>query len=118
MPKKEKAKRIDGLGTYEITKISSAVRQVWQRSLARQIAVKRCTQSDGFLKCEHCGVVAPKIKIDHIIPVGSLKDGFMERLFCPSTGLQGLCNDCHKAKTKLDNQAIKAAKANLERQKI
>jgi len=104
---REKAKPIDGLGTYEITKISSAVRQVWYRCKARQITVKRCTLPDGFLMCEMCGEVTPKIKIDHIVPVGSLRDGFMERLFCPSSGLQGLCNTCHKKKTKEENAARK-----------
>lgn len=104
---KEKAKPTDGLGPHEMKKISSAVRLVWQRSKARQIAVKRCTNQDGYFVCEQCKSVTPKIKIDHIIPVGTLRDGFVERMFCPSTGLQGLCHECHKIKTKAENAASK-----------
>jgi 5-methylcytosine-specific restriction endonuclease McrA len=104
---KEKIKPTDGYGPHEMKKISSAVRLVWQRCKARQIAVKRCTNEDGYFVCEQCKNKTPKIKIDHIIPVGTLRDGFIERLFCSSTGLQGLCQECHKEKTKTENAARK-----------
>jgi hypothetical protein len=107
---KEKAKPIDGLGPHEMKKISSAVRQVWYRCKARKEAVKRCTETDGFLRCEICGVITPKINIDHIVPVGSLLDNFIERLFCPSIGLQGLCPPCHKEKTKAERRLTRALK--------
>lgn len=102
MPK-EKSKPIDGLGSYEMKKISSAIRLVWQRCKARQITVKRCQDDDGYYWCERCHNRTPSIKIDHIIPVGTLRDGFIERLFCTSNRLQGLCKDCHKIKTKEEN---------------
>ena len=56
------------------------------------------------LVCEQCKERTPKIKIDHINPVGTLDGAFLELLFVPSHGLQGLCNDCHKIKTKAERQ--------------
>lgn len=50
----------------------------------------------------------PKIKIDHIVEVGDVDAGFIARLFCPSSGLRALCNDCHNEKTKLERQFKKA----------
>lgn len=49
------------------------------------------------------------VTVDHIVPCGSLKSyedlaGFVERLFCPADGLQVLCIQCHKAKTKADRE--------------
>ena len=90
----------DGLGPYEIAKIRSAVRQVWHRSRARKICVSRCTGADRFLYCELCGQRTPTLKVDHITACGEVDEGFIKRMFCPSTDLQGMCNDCHKAKTK------------------
>ena len=57
-----------------------------------------------ILICELCGERAPKIFIDHKIQVGELDEGFLERLFCASHGLQGLCKACHDAKTKLERK--------------
>ena len=95
----------DGLGPYEIAKIRSAIRLVWQRCKARQLVVKRCKDADGYYWCEKCHNRTPAIKIDHIIQVGNLDNGFIERLFCDSSKLQGLCNDCHKIKTKEERDA-------------
>lgn len=99
-PKKEKIKPCDGLGPYEIKRIRSAVRLVWQRSHARKLVVKRCTREDGFTYCEKCGECTPKLKVDHIKNVGDLDDGYIPRMFTPSVNLQGMCSDCHKEKTK------------------
>lgn len=108
-PKKEKIKPSDGLGAYEIKKLRSATRQCWQRSKARKIAVDRCTREDGFTYCEveTCLKITPKIKIDHTIAVGDLDDGYIPRLFCPSSGLVGMCSDCHKVKTKEERKLLK-----------
>lgn len=48
------------------------------------------------------------VAVDHIIPAGSLKGpedlpGFVTRLFCEEQHLQILCHECHKGKTKDDN---------------
>ncbi len=107
---KEKAKPTDGYGAYEMKKISSAIRLVWQRCRARRLALKKMehlVDGESYYECENCGKIVPKVKVDHIIPVGTLRDGFIERLFCPSTGLQCLCGSCHKVKTKLENAARK-----------
>lgn len=106
----KKNKPSDGLGPLEIAKIRNSIRLVWQRSHPRRVAVKRCTRPDGFKVCEKCAEVTPDIKIDHIIQVGDLDEGFLKRLFCSSTGLQGLCRSCHNEKTKAERAAQRAAR--------
>ncbi len=108
MPKK--AAKTDGLGPYEISKIRSAIRQVWQRSHARKLCVNRCIGNGGYSYCEKCKKRAPKVYIDHIERVGDLDGGFIARLFVPSVGLQGLCKKCHDAKTK-EERRIKKLKS-------
>lgn len=110
-PKKEKAKPIDGLGSVELMKLRNAMRQVWQRSKQWKEVKKRCTDSEGYYRCELCNERVPKIKVDHIVAIGDmLESGFIERLMVPSTGLQGICDQCHKEKTKLDNAKTRAKK--------
>lgn len=105
--KKRKLQKCDGLGAYEVEKIRKAMRVVWQRSHARKLAVLRSTGEDGFSYCELCKVMTPKIKIDHIEACGVVDAGFIERLFCPSSGLQAICNECHNKKTKEDRKKLK-----------
>lgn len=100
MGKRKKPERVDGFGPTERKRIDSAIRRVWYQSRARATAVKRCTDKSGFTRCQKCKARTPKLKIDHITPAGPVdSDGFIVRLFCPSTGLQGLCPDCHQLKT-------------------
>lgn len=113
MPKKKKHAKCDGLGPREIEEIRKAIRLVWSRSLARSLVVKRCTGSGGFLRCEQCLRKVPKIAIDHIERVGAVDGGFIARLFCPSTGLQGLCHECHGAKTKQERAAAREGRSFL-----
>ncbi len=98
-PRRTKLEKSDGLGPYEIKKIREALRQVWQRSRARAIVIKRCTGKDGFEYCEECLERTPGVKVDHTIQVGEVGDGFIQRLFCPSKGMRGLCRECHNEKT-------------------
>lgn len=105
--KRKKLIKTDGLGPYEIKQIRSAIRLVWSRSYARNIAIKRSTLPSGFFCCEICGILTPKIKIDHIEAVGDLNYDFISRLFCPSISLQGLCSGCHNEKTKLERKLKK-----------
>lgn len=110
--KKEKLaeRRVDGLGPHLVAKIRSALRVVWQRSEARKLCVKRVTLPDGYYLCEapKCeGIVYPKVYIDHIETVGDLDEGYLERLFCPSSGLQALCKKCHDKKTRAERAAKK-----------
>lgn len=103
MPKPKKQKT-DGLGPVEIAKIRAAIRQVWQRCEARRLVVKRCALPGGYARCEGCGEKVPKVYIDHIDPVGDVGWGFIERLFCPSHRLMGLCLECHRVKTNTERR--------------
>lgn len=99
---KKKLQKIDGLGPFEIKKIRSALRQVWHRSYARALVVKRCTRKDGFQYCEKCNKKTPGVKVDHIVQVGDVDAHHIQRLFTPSQNLQGLCRECHRVKTRLE----------------
>lgn len=111
MAKRQKSPPTDGFGPSERKKIDSAIRQVWYRSKARATAVKRCMDKKGFTKCEKCKKRTPKIKVDHIVPCGPVdSDGFVTRLFCPSSGLQCWCHACHKPKTNAEAKARAQAK--------
>jgi hypothetical protein len=98
--KKEKPKPIDGLSPKDIAKIRTAIRKVWHWSVPRKLCMKRATRPDGFSQCEKCKKKVPKVFIDHKIAVGLVDGGFIDRLFCPSKGLQALCKTCHGAKTR------------------
>jgi 5-methylcytosine-specific restriction endonuclease McrA len=109
--KKEKQKPIDGYGPIEKKKIRIALRLIWQRSKQWKIVKDRCTDNEGYFKCEKCGKRVPKIKVDHRVPIGDIDDpGFLERLMVPSSELDGLCDPCHDPKTKKDNAETKAKK--------
>ena len=108
MAKKVKLQKIDGLGPYEIKKIRNALRLVWHRSHARALVVKRCTGKDGFAHCEKCGRRTPKLKIDHMRACGDVDGGYIERLFCPSARLWGMCPICHGEKTRRERKWVKA----------
>lgn len=105
--KKVKPQKCDGLGPFETKKIRTALRLVWHRCHARKLTVDRCTDDDGFYRCENCFEVTPKIFIDHKKNVGDLDSGFLARLFCPSKGLQGLCKECHRVKTNAERRRRK-----------
>ncbi len=103
----KKIEKCDGLGPHEVKKIRNALRQVWHRSYARKLVVDRCTDKEGFAFCEKCDKRTPKLKVDHIIACGDVDNGYIDRLFTSSAGLQGLCKECHNAKTKLERQKLK-----------
>jgi hypothetical protein len=111
---KKKSPKTDGLGPREIQQIRNAVRQVWQRCHARALVVKRCLLPNGFSKCEKCGAVVAKIKVDHIVRVGAVDDGFIARMFVPSTKLQGWCDKCHNKKTAQERKEQKQAELSAD----
>ena len=78
---------------------------VWHWGYPKKLVIARCTGKDGFLKCEKCKKRVPKVFVDHIVQVGDVDSGFIARLFCPSSGLQGLCAECHRLKTKEERQS-------------
>lgn len=118
---KKKAEAVDGLGPRERQRIASAIRQVWYQSRARKLAIKRCTDEDGFLVCSECPPGrqrTPKIQIDHIKACGPVdSEGFITRLFCPSKGLKGLCPPCHRKKTASDKKRLQRRGAKLDKAK-
>lgn len=102
---KKKTKKTDGLGPYEKKKLRTAIRLVWHRSYARKLVVDRCTDKQGFMRCEICQKRTPKFKVDHIKAAGEVDAGFIRRMFCSSKRLQGLCKKCHDTKTKAERSA-------------
>lgn len=118
-PKKKRAKRlvkvkperIDGLSPKDVEKIRKAIRQVWSWSYPRMLVIRRCLLPNGFSRCENpkCKQRCPKVFVDHIQRVGDVDAGFLERLFCPSSELQGLCKKCHAVKTKQERKEVRAA---------
>ncbi len=107
---KKKAAQVDAFTPTQRARVRSAIRQVWSRSYQRRLAKARAIRKDGFEYCDQCGEKVPKVSIDHIIPVGDIMNGGIDRMFCPSSGLQALCKPCHAVKTKEDNKKTKAAK--------
>lgn len=113
MTKKKVVEKVDGgLNSKQLTRLRAAIRDVWRYSYARKLCEQRAMTLDGFSFCEECKKIVPKTQIDHIVPCGDvLSPGYIDRMFCPSTGLQALCPTCHKAKTKIDNAKTKEKKS-------
>lgn len=67
-----------------------------------------------YFICADCGgkFLLKDCKVDHIKPIGQYFDfdftsGFIERLWCEYSNLQGLCKPCHDTKTKKERGMIK-----------
>jgi 5-methylcytosine-specific restriction endonuclease McrA len=104
---KKKKQLFDGITDADYGALTRDLRRRWSWSAPRRIAKERSVAIDGFHRCEQCRRKTPKIFIDHIVPIGSLKHdgaGWIERLYCPSIGLQALCKICHDQKTKAENR--------------
>lgn len=100
----ENVEKVDGLGPFELRRIRSALRKVWVFSYARKLVVQRCTDAQGFPKCEKCRQRCPKIEVDHVQPCGVVDGGFIARLFVPSSRMRGLCHECHLIVTSLGSK--------------
>ena len=64
--------------------------------------------------CQECRQMfsVSDCRVDHIKPIGQYFDfnhtsGFIERLWCGYSNLQGLCDDCHKEKTAYERSLVK-----------
>jgi hypothetical protein len=95
--------KTDSLNAQDLKRICRALRQIWHRSYSRNLVVKRCLINGGYSRCEKCKKKCPKVFVDHIDPIGAPNRNLIWRMFVPSYKLQGLCANCHKEKTKLDN---------------
>lgn len=116
--RKKKLENFDGLGPKEKRKIKIALRQIWHRSHARKLCVKRAAlpkdaNGDEYSICEKCKRKVPKITVDHIERVGEVDNGIIERMFVPSARLRALCGKCHGVKTKTENAEARRKKKNV-----
>ena len=108
---KSKEERIDGLEPRALKQVTAAIKQCWSWSYPRRLAIARATGKDGFVRCEKCNVKTPKHHVDHKTPVGEIRSaGAIDRLFCPSSGLQVLCKPCHAPKTRQEARERAARK--------
>lgn len=105
--KKKGTEKIDGLGPDNIRQIRAAVRQVWTWSHAYRLAKKRNIGADGFPRCEKCKMKVPKTYVDHMVNVGAVDGGFIDRMFVPSSKLQNLCKKCHQPKTNKERAEMR-----------
>lgn len=92
----------------DIRKLICAARQISRQSIAHG-DVKRAQKvpgKTGWWSCKSCGRETEVIRIDHVIPIGKEPDVLEEfgtwlpKLLCGTENLQGLCNACHKIKSK------------------
>jgi hypothetical protein len=111
--KKPKSVKIDGLGPEDIRRLRNAIRQVWRYSEAWKRVKKRSIGKDGFPFCEKCKAKVPKTYVDHVINCGDVDDGYIRRMFVPSSGLQALCKRCHDKKTAAEKRAMRVAKEDI-----
>lgn len=96
----------------DIAKLVSKSREVWRQSENYQHIkkVQKIPHKPGWFDCAYCGGSVEVIKVDHVVPIGKQPDNFNEfgewltKLFCSTENLQGLCNACHKQKTKEENK--------------
>jgi 5-methylcytosine-specific restriction endonuclease McrA len=91
--------------------VKASLRRTWSRSKQRQTALKAAKIAYGKYRCAKCREIFRRkdINVDHIIAVGKFKDfnQYIERLFCDARGLQILCRECHKTKTREDRKKMK-----------
>ena len=92
---------------YSVIKNSKRpAEQEWYNEDGRKLNVK------WEYQCNSCKEwwMQKQISVDHIEPVGTLKDyddlpDFVRRLFVDEQGLQILCSDCHNKKTQAERKA-------------
>lgn len=108
--------------------VKGALRRASVRWPARNEALVRARVERGKYKCEICHDLFQRqyIELDHIEPVISLKDGFVdwntyiERLLPEAEGFQAICKNCHASKTAMEDMMRKtfaAQKRAAEKQK-
>lgn len=117
-------------------KLTSAIRRVWKVYPLRMeaIVLARDPNKPKHLICARCrlSIHEKLMSVDHIQPVVPIEgtdswDVKVNRTFYPEygvSGLQCLCEDCHKQKTMQERQeksalkkALKPAKVKKERKK-
>ena len=93
------------------------LRMAWDRSCLKWAAMRRVKVEANQYRCEGCKKVFKlrEVQVDHKVPCvpvtgwDSLSE-FAARLYCPSDGLQVLCQDiCHLKKSVGENAKRKSA---------
>jgi 5-methylcytosine-specific restriction endonuclease McrA len=116
--------------------VKGALRRIFSRSdlrkaaLAKQHIIHSDTNRPRVTKwswCAICGVIEPTytFEVDHIEPVIQVKetlndltlDQLAERIWCSIDNLQGICENCHKKKTKEENRARRDYRKNVRSSK-
>lgn len=113
MPTERKPKKYD-----KKRFVVATLRKASLRWPARNEAKKLARIERGFYKCNACEkAFGPKeIHVDHIKPVVSIKEGFInwdefiDGLFCEIENLQVLCTHCHASKTLIESEIRKKYK--------
>ena len=99
----------------DIAKLVTMARDIWRFSENYQ-QVKRTSRNPdkpGWFVCRKCAKDVEVIRIDHLKALGEQPNSFKEfgdwlnKLFCPITNLQPICNFCHREKTKEDARILK-----------
>jgi len=96
--------------------IKSALRSASRRWSPIYTTKKNARIARNTYICSNCGnkVGNKDIKVDHINPVVSVEDGFIDyntyiqRMFVEIDGLSALCKKCHDIKTSVENKQRKA----------
>jgi 5-methylcytosine-specific restriction endonuclease McrA len=92
--------------------VRSTLRRAWSRwppkyqvlnKAKRTVEGQRHKYEYQCSECKHW-FKAKEVEVDHIVPVGSLKDysdlpAFVERLFVAEDSLRCICKPCHRKKT-------------------
>lgn len=106
--------KIDGLGPHDTKRILTALRKIWGWNYGRKLVIDRCTDGEGFGRCEKCKKRCPKIFVDHIRPVGTFHPReTILKMFVSSKQLQGLCKICHQKKTNVENAKTRRKKKDI-----
>lgn len=90
--------------------IFAGLGKVWMWWPPRNEVKKRCKVNgkSGWFACEICHKECERLDVDHIMPVVPVSgfttwDHYIASRFVTADKLQGICRDCHKAKTKQEN---------------
>lgn len=108
-----KDKKPRSLNSY----IFAGLGKVWMWWPERLAVKKRCKVAgkSGWYACELCRSEVERLDVDHIKPVVPVSgfttwDAYILARFVTADKLQGICRECHAAKTKKENQQRRALK--------
>lgn len=91
------------------------LRRGWKKTPNALLAVQKAKNELGEIQCKECNKWFPErfTQLDHIVPCVSPTEGFKSlddfarKLLCKYEGLQNLCLECHKIKTRNERQLRK-----------